>query len=74
MPDTVRSRRVPPIVLLGPQGVQRTLGSVVDESGVSGDIAMFGEGHFAPILLATPAAIAIRIVTCGIVEPSLIRQ
>jgi hypothetical protein len=30
---------------------------ILTAGGVSGDVAMFGEGHFAPLLLAAPAAI-----------------
>jgi hypothetical protein len=35
---------VPTIVLLGPQGVQRTLASAVDEAGVKGDVAAITAG------------------------------
>jgi len=41
---SLASRRLRPIVLLGPQGVQRTLGSVVDEAGVTGDVAAITAG------------------------------
>jgi hypothetical protein len=41
---SLASRRLRPIVLLGPQGVQRTLGSVVDAAGVTGDIAAITAG------------------------------
>lgn len=44
-PDpSIPSRRVPPIVLLGPQGIQRTLGPVVESAGISGDIAAITAG------------------------------
>jgi hypothetical protein len=30
---------------------------VLSAGGVSGDVAMFGDGHFAPLIVASPAAI-----------------
>jgi hypothetical protein len=45
------------IMMIPLAGGHREASLILTAGGVSGDIAMFGEGHFAPILLATPAAI-----------------
>jgi hypothetical protein len=45
------------IMMIPLAGGHREASLILTAGGVSGDIAMFGEGHFAPLLLATPAAI-----------------
>jgi hypothetical protein len=45
------------IMMIPLAGGRREASLILTAGGVSGDIAMFGTGHFAPQLLSTPAAI-----------------
>jgi hypothetical protein len=45
------------IMMIPLAGGHREASLVLTAGGVSGDIAMFGEGHFVPLLIASPAAI-----------------
>jgi hypothetical protein len=45
------------IMMIPLAGGHREASLILTAGGLSGDIAMFGEGHFAPLLVATPEAI-----------------
>ena len=45
------------VMMIPLAGGRREASLILSAGGVSGDIAMFGTGHFAPQVLATPAAI-----------------
>ena len=45
------------IMMIPLAGAHREASLILTAGGASGDVAMFGEGHFAPQLYATPAAI-----------------
>jgi hypothetical protein len=51
------------IMMIPLAGGRREASLILTAGGVSGDIAMFGTGHFAPQVLATPAAITTRQFT-----------